>query len=94
MPIDPQDKLDIAGAEPGPTDHPNESGGRNSMDSGDAKGMKRRFLSVLFRCCNTYGRLYPNGARSHYEGRCPKCGARTRARIGHEGTDQRIFETG
>jgi hypothetical protein len=97
MSIDPQDKLDITRSGPGSSGRSDDPGLRNPREAGTPKttsGMKRKFLSVLFRCCNTYGRLYPNAARSHYEGRCPKCGSRTRARIGHEGTDQRIFETG
>ena len=51
-----------------------------------------KFLSIWFRCCHTYGRLYRNRAGTKYEGPCPKCGARVYARIGPGGTKQRIFE--
>jgi hypothetical protein len=88
MPIDPRDKLDISNTETNSEGNPSTYGSSKPSES------NCKFLSVLFRCCNTYGRLYVNGARSHYEGRCPKCGSRTRARIGRGGTDQRIFETG
>lgn len=88
MPIDPRDKLDIEGLEPRP------SGSDDTDATPDGARTPRRFLSILFRCCRTYGRLYVNPEGTHYVGRCPKCGARTRARIGRGGTDQRIFEAG
>jgi hypothetical protein len=52
----------------------------------------RKFLSVWYRCCHTYGRMYRNRSETAYEGRCPRCGARVRARIGPGGTSQRMFE--
>jgi hypothetical protein len=51
-----------------------------------------RFLSVWFRCCHVYGRMHRNTEETAYEGRCPKCAAAVRARIGPEGTSQRLFE--
>ena len=66
----------------------------DSEKSGDkSKESGRRFLSVLFRCCNTYGRLYPDAERTRYEGRCPKCGARLEAGIGPGGTNRNVFDT-
>ena len=53
----------------------------------------RRFLSVLFRCCNTYGRLYPDPERTRYAGRCPKCGTQVQAGIGPGGTNRNLFDT-
>lgn len=50
------------------------------------------FLSVWFRCCHVYGRMLRNAEQTAYEGRCPKCGAAVRARIGANGTSQRMFE--
>ena len=83
MPRDPRDKLDIAGL-----------GTKNTGErSTGGKGPRTRFLSVMFRCCNNYGRLYMNDEQTRYEGRCPSCGARTSAVIGPGGTDKRIFET-
>jgi hypothetical protein len=54
-------------------------------------GPRRRFLSVWFRCCHVYGRMYRNPQRTAYLGRCPRCGAPVQALIGPEGTDQRVF---
>ena len=94
MPIDPRDKLDLQGRtganEPNTSPQPRAK----STSEGKPEERKRSFLSVHFRCCNTYGRLYVNREGSHYAGRCPKCGVRTSARIGRGGTDQRIFEAG
>ena len=75
--------------------------GRRKKDgcaAGEPTGKKdgnsgRRFLSVLFRCCNTYGRLYPDSKRTRYEGRCPKCGTRIEAGIGPGGTNRNVFDT-
>ncbi len=62
--------------------------------SGDAtaRGPRRKFLSVWFRCCHTYGRMYRNADETAYEGRCPSCGAPVRALIGPDGTSRRTFE--
>ncbi len=57
------------------------------------KGPRRRFLSVWFRCCHVYGRMYRNAAQTAYHGRCPRCGAPVRAIIGAGGTKHRIFRT-
>jgi hypothetical protein len=60
-----------------------------------AADLRRRspgFLSVWFRCCHVYGRMLRNAEQTAYEGRCPKCGAAVRARIGANGTNQRMFE--
>jgi len=56
------------------------------------KGPRREFLSIWFRCCHVYGRLYRNASGTAYEGRCPRCGRRARAFIGPDGTNQRMFE--
>jgi len=58
----------------------------------EAAASSRRFLSIWFRCCHTYGRLYRNADETAYEGRCPRCGAEVYALIGPGGTDRRIFE--
>ena len=50
------------------------------------------FLSVWFRCCHVYGRMSRNREHTAYEGRCPKCSAPVRARIGKNGTSRRAFE--
>ncbi|MBX3374426.1 MAG: hypothetical protein KF817_11370 [Phycisphaeraceae bacterium] len=50
------------------------------------------FLMVWFRCCHVYARLARSADATRYEGRCPRCGAQVRARIGDHGTTRRIFE--
>jgi hypothetical protein len=79
---DPQDIVDIAGMEQQPAPAPQPARSR------------RKFLSVWYRCCNVYGRMNRNAAETMYEGRCPRCGARVRARIGPGGTSRRMFEAG
>ena len=58
------------------------------------RGTSRKFLSVWYRCCNVYGRMYRNHAQTAYEGKCPRCGAAVSARIGPGGTNRRMFEAG
>ncbi len=55
-------------------------------------GPRRRFLSVLYRCCHVYGRLYRNKDATAYVGRCPGCGGPVFALIGPGGTNKRLFE--
>lgn len=87
MTPDHRDIVDIDGFRN--DDRKNDDG----QKSGRNEDTGRRFLSVLFRCCNTYGRLYPDSERTRYAGRCPKCGSRIEAGIGPGGTDRNIFDT-
>lgn len=52
---------------------------------------KRPWLSVHWKCCHTYSRIYRNRAGTAYEGCCPKCGTRASATIGPGGTNARFF---
>lgn len=80
-PRDIRDIIDIAGlARP------------EQQEPGPAIGPPRRFLSVWFRCCHTYGRMYKNREATAYVGFCPKCGCRVQALIGPDGTSRRLFE--
>lgn len=64
----------------------------NPQAAAPQAGPARRFLSVWFRCCHTYGRMYRNRDETAYEGRCPRCNTRVNALIGPNGTDRRLFE--
>ena len=63
------------------------------MSDGSSKRPRRKFLSIWFRCCHVYGRIYRNADATAYEGRCPKCGSHVQALIGPGGTPQRVFRT-
>ncbi|UCD75744.1 MAG: hypothetical protein JSV91_02280 [Phycisphaerales bacterium] len=82
---DPQDTIEIDGRRLPTVNAPPEEE--------TSKGPRRKFLSVHYRCCHAYGRLYRNAAGTAYEGRCPCCGAAVRALIGPHGTNQRTFRT-
>jgi len=56
--------------------------------------MKKKFLGVKFECCNTYGRLYSNKENTAYVGRCPRCSAPIKVKIGEGGTSSRFFVAG
>ncbi len=45
----------------------------------------------MFECCNIYRRVYINKEGNAYEGRCPKCYAEVKVRIGTGGSDTRFF---
>ncbi|MCG8527493.1 MAG: hypothetical protein MI748_14015 [Opitutales bacterium] len=65
------------------------------MDSSQPIASKtgKKFLGIHFLGCNTYGRLYPNKEKSHYVGRCPRCGLTLKVKIGAHGTDERFFRS-
>ena len=51
----------------------------------------KKFLGIMFECCNVYRRIYINKGGNAYEGRCPKCFGRIKVAIGPYGTDKRII---
>ncbi len=53
---------------------------------------KKKFLGIMFKCCNVYGRIYVNKQGDAYTGRCPKCLRTIKVKIGEGGTDSRFFE--
>lgn len=52
----------------------------------------KKFIGILFECCNVYRRIYKNEKKQVYSGRCPKCGRLAEVKIGPGGTDQRFFK--
>lgn len=54
------------------------------------KGAKK-FLGILFECCNIYRRIYVNKDGTAYEGRCPMCYKMVKVKIGEGGTANRFF---
>lgn len=57
-----------------------------------AKGDRRPFISIYFRCCHVYQRLYRHPDGNRYEGCCPRCLRKLTVPIGEGGTEQRSFE--
>lgn len=51
----------------------------------------KKFIGILFECCNVYRRIYINKGGNAYEGRCPLCYAKVKVTVGPQGTDQRFF---
>ena len=49
------------------------------------------YISVLFKCCNVYQRVYRSADGTRYDGRCPKCGRAVRFLVGEGGTSERFF---
>ncbi|GJL77671.1 MAG: hypothetical protein NPINA01_06600 [Nitrospinaceae bacterium] len=52
---------------------------------------KKKFLGILFECCNVYRRIYINKEKNAYEGRCPYCMREVRVLIGSDGSSSRFF---
>ena len=57
--------------------------------SGAARG--RYWVSVLYRCCHVYQRVYFRSRAETAEGRCPRCLELVRFEIREDGTDGRFF---
>ena len=51
----------------------------------------KKFLGILFECCNVYRRVYINKELNAYEGRCPQCYRKVKVLIAVDGTPQRFF---
>ncbi|MCL4209577.1 MAG: hypothetical protein HRU76_11820 [Phycisphaeraceae bacterium] len=82
---DPEDIVEIEGVS-----SPGSRAGERSVRAPGSRS-RRPWLSIWFQCCHVYGRIYRNDAATAYEGRCPRCAAAVRARIGPDGTNQRLF---
>lgn len=54
----------------------------------------RPWISVRWKCCKVYSRIYRTHDGKFYRGTCPKCGTPVQARVGEGGTDSRFFEAG
>lgn len=72
---------------------PHDDGGDDASAS-ESSGGRRPFLGVRFVCCDVYARVYVNGDRTAYEGRCPRCLRPLVVRIGAGGSTARFFEAG
>ena len=53
---------------------------------------EKKFLCILFECCNMYGRIYKNKEETFYQGRCPKCMREIKIKIAEGGSNQRFFK--
>ena len=62
--------------------------------SSSARESGRRFVGILFTCCDVYHRLYVNRDETAYVGHCPRCARPVRLEIGPGGTDARMCRAG
>ena len=62
------------------------------MNRGSMNEKNRKFLGILFKCCNVYRRIYINKEKNAYEGHCPYCTREVKILIGCEGSQSRFFK--
>ena len=68
-----------------------DSGGPERRWGQDSNPRRRRYLGVLFACCNVYARVYVNSGGTQYVGYCPRCARHVKFDIGPGGTNDRFF---
>jgi len=51
----------------------------------------KKYLGILFQCCNVYRRIYLNKEQNAYWGRCPRCYRKIQVVIGSGGSDSMFF---
>lgn len=51
----------------------------------------RPHISVYFKCCNAYARVYLNHAGDAFCGHCPKCARPVRVKVGPGGSKSRFW---
>lgn len=88
---DPRDQIELSSVSSGTPDAAGLSGPTAPPPPGSGPAT-RPWLSVYFRCSNSYARAYRNAARTGYLGRCPRCAKTIRFMVGPGGTGQRMFE--
>ena len=77
MPSDPRDyKLDLSESASSPV---------------SAAQSNRPYISVHFKCCGVYQRIYRSADATQYAGHCPRCAKPVRFKVGQGGTDCRFF---
>lgn len=52
---------------------------------------KRSFISIFFRCCQVYQRIYINKDKTAYVGWCPRCCSKVEVLVGPDGVQTRFF---
>ena len=60
-------------------------------DDSSAASRDRKWIGILFDCCDVYYRAYRNPEGTAYLGRCPRCGLVVHIPVGPDGTDARFF---
>ena len=53
---------------------------------------QRPYISVYFRCCGVYQRVYRSPGATKYVAFCPRCARKAEVRVDPSGTDARFFE--
>ncbi len=57
----------------------------------DTPTKKKKFLGIMFACCNVYARIYIDNSGKSYKGRCPRCLRSLSIKIEKNGVNDRFF---
>ncbi len=64
---------------------------RGQQQKQGSRTQKRPYLSIYWKCCHVFSRIYKDKNQIKYEGFCPNCRAYLTVPIGSEGVSQRTF---
>lgn len=67
--------------------------GKSKDNKGKNEKPKRKFVGVIFKCCNVYSRIYIDKGKDKFVGFCPKCGAKMEIYASSTGSKSNFFVT-
>ncbi|MDF2576920.1 MAG: hypothetical protein K0S74_404 [Chlamydiales bacterium] len=75
-------------------DQPNNKSTNGKDKTNQGMSSRTKYISIYWKCCHIFSRIYQNKNGTAYQGCCPRCLKSVEAPIGPQGTSQRMFMAG